>query len=159
MFGIRSLSSNLMAAVCAAALIVALPGCSSVMKKPEIDVSEVRIADFTRETVQLTVILRVRNPNPVEIQLTDINAKLFLADEEVAKGETAQPKFTLQASGATMLPMRVNIQLKTLPAVLQKSALAIVSGGVPYKITGSVTTFNGLLTVPFEKNGELAARR
>lgn len=158
MYGIRSLSSSLITVACAA-LIVALPGCSSALKKPEIEVSEVRVADFTRETVQLTVILRVRNPNPVEIQLTDINAKLFMSDQEVAQAETAQPKFTLQPSGATMLPMRVNVQLKTLPTILQKSALAIVSGGVPYKITGSATTFNGLLTVPFEKAGELAARR
>lgn len=158
MFAIRSLSVSLMAAACTV-LILALPGCSSVMKKPEIEVSEVRIADFTRETVQLTVILRVRNPNPVEIQLTDINARLFLADQEVARAETAQPRFTLPASGTAMLPMRVDVQLKTLPGVLQKSMLAVVAGGVPYKITGNLTTFNGLMTVPFEKNGELAARR
>lgn len=158
MFDIRSLGSTLVTAS-VAGLIVALSGCSSPMKKPEIDVSEVRIADFTRDAVQLTVILRVRNPNPVDIQLADINAKLFLADQEVAQAETSQPKFTLQSSGTTMLPMRVNVPFKSLSSALQKSLLAIVSGGVPYRITGSATTFNGLLTVPFDKTGELAERR
>jgi len=55
--------------------------------------------------------------------------------------------------------MRVKLDFKTLPAAVSKSALALVSGGLPYRLSGSVTTFNGLLTVPFEKSGDIAKRR
>lgn len=145
-------------AVMAAGLLAACAG-GGAMKKPVIDVTEVRIANFDRESAQLTVLLRVQNPNNIELNLTDINAKLFLSDQEVAQAEATQPKFTLPAMGSMTLPMRVTVPFKTLPEALKKSTVAMVSGGLPYKLSGSVTTFNGLLTVPFEKTGEIAKRR
>lgn len=136
-------------------------GCATPggLKKPTMEVTEVRIAGFDRESIQLTVLMRVQNPNPVEISLTDIEAKLFIADQELAKAESTQAKVVLPASGSLLLPMRVTVPYKTLPDALQKSITKIISGGIPYKIVGSVTTFNGLLTVPFEKTGEIAKRR
>lgn len=149
----------MLAAVCLVAVITA--GCATPggLKKPTMEVTEVRIAGFDRESMQLTVLMRVQNPNPVEISLTDIEAKLFVADQELAKAESTQAKVVLPASGSLLLPMRVTVPYKTLPDALQKSIVKIVAGGMPYKIVGSVTTFNGLVTVPFEKTGEIAKRR
>jgi LEA14-like dessication related protein len=139
---------------------VMLTACGgSALKKPSLEVAEVRIADFDRDAVQLTVTLKVQNPNPIELSITDIQAKFFLANQEAGQIESAQAKYLLPASGSVMLPIKVNIPFKSLPDTLKKSTLALVSGGLPYKITGSITTFNGLLNVPFEKTGEIGKRR
>ena len=99
------------------------------------------------------------NSNSVELTVSDIQAKFTLADQEVGTAQALQPKYTLPASGTVMLPMRVKLDFKTLPTLLNKSALALISGGLPYRLSGSMTTFNGLLTVPFEKSGDIAKRR
>jgi LEA14-like dessication related protein len=133
-----------------------LTGCGVALKKPTIEVADVRIASFDRESAQLTVTLRVNNPNSAELGIADLQAKLFLADQEVGTAQGMQPKYTLAANSTIMLPVRVTITFKTLPDALRKSVIALVSGGLPYKVSGSVTTFNGLLTLPFERSGDLA---
>lgn len=138
------------------AALAGLAACGAPVKKPTIEVADVRIADFSRETAQLTVTLRVQNPNNIEMTISDLQATLSLADTEIGQAESAQSRYTLAASSTVMLPVRVNIALKSLPEALRKSALAFVSGGVPYKISGSVSTLNGLATVPFEKSGQMA---
>lgn len=139
--------------------LAGLAACGTVVKKPTIEVADVRLADIGREAAQFTVTLRVHNPNPVEISITDIQAKLSLAGTEIGNAEPAQPKYTLASSSTVMLPVRVNIELKSLPQALRQGALALLTGGVPYKISGQVTTLNGLATVPFEKAGELGKAR
>jgi LEA14-like dessication related protein len=153
----RRIGRKLLVAILGSVALVT--GCGVALKKPTIEVADVRVANFDRETAQFTVTLRVNNPNSTELTLSDLKAKLFLADQEVGTAEGTQPKYVLPASSTIMLPVRVNIAFKTLPDVLRKSLLAIVSGGLPYKVSGSVTTFNGLLTIPFERGGDLAKPR
>lgn len=141
------------------ACIALLAGCGSALKKPTVDVVDARVANFDRETAQFTVTLKVNNPNNTELTISDIQAKFFLVDEEVGTAEGAQPKYVLPANGSVMLPVRVNVTFKNLPDVLRKSLIALVSGGLPYKISGSITTFNGLTTIPFERRGDLAKPR
>lgn len=137
-----------------------LMGCSSgPLRKPSIEVAEVRVADFDRESVKFTVTLRVDNPNPIDITINDIQARFYLADQETGKVESVQPKYTLPASAAVMLPLRVTITLKELPDTMKRSALSLIGGDLPYAITGTVTTLNGLSTVSFEKSGNIAKRR
>lgn len=141
------------------AAVVGLAACGTIAKKPVIDVADVRIADFNRESAQFTVTLRVQNPNNIDIVITDIQAKLSVAETEIGSAEPAQSRYVITASSTVMLPVRVNIELKTLPEALRRSMVALVAGGVPYKIAGNVTTMNGLATVPFEKSGQIAKMR
>ncbi len=140
------------------AALLTLAACGTVMKKPEVSVAEVRVAGIDLERVQLTVTLRVRNPNPVEITLTDLKAKFWVADTEAGLIEPSQLRYVLAASSSVMLPVRVSLTVKSLPAVVQESLRALIQGGLPYRIEGSVTTGNGLITIPFNKTGEIAKR-
>ena len=149
--------TGLIAIVLACTALIA--GCGSALKKPTVEVADARVANFDRDTAQFTVTLKVNNPNSTELTVSDIQAKFFLADEEVGTAEGAQPKYVLPANGSVMLPVRVNVTFKTLPDVLRKSLIALVSGGLPYKVSGSITTFNGLATIPFERKGDLAKPR
>lgn len=160
MFAPRSRLSRLALCLLVPMLMV-IAGCSGgPMKKPSISLTELRISELSRETLSLTISLKVDNPNPVELTLTDIRADLFLTDAPVGRAESIQPRVTLPASGSITLPMRLNVPIKTLPDALRKGLTSLAAGGgLPYRINGSVTTFNGLLDIPFGTTGNLGLRR
>jgi LEA14-like dessication related protein len=139
--------------------LATLAACGGMMKRPVIDVVDVRVADFTRESAQLTVTLRVQNPNATDIIITDIEAALSIAGTEIGKAESAQPRYVITASSTVMLPVRVGIDIKALPDAMRRGALALISGGVPYQVSGRLTTGNGLTVVPFEKSGQITKMR
>ncbi len=145
--------------IAAACLTLGLAACSSVIKAPTVEVAEVRLASIDREGVQLTVSLRVTNPNPVDITLTDLKANLAIAGQPVGDAESLSTKTTLQSRAAVTVPMRVSVPFKTIPETLRQGLMAVGGGSLPYKITGSASTMNGVLTIPFEKSGVIAKRR
>ena len=145
--------------IAAACLTLSLAGCSSAIKAPTVEVAEVRLANIDREGIQLTVSLRVTNPNPVDITISDLKADLAIAGQHVGFAESLATKTTLQSRAAFTLPMRVSVPFKTLPETLREGLIAVGGGSLPYKITGSANAMNGMLTIPFEKSGEIARRR
>jgi LEA14-like dessication related protein len=145
--------------IAAAIMACTLAGCASAIKSPQIEVAEVRLASIDREGVQFTVSLRVTNPNPIEITVTDLKADLSVAGQLLGKAETVSAKTTLSAQTAVTVPMRVSLAFKGLPETLRQSLIAAGAGSLPYKIAGSATIANGLIQIPFEKAGEIARRR
>lgn len=140
------------------ALAGVLLGCASALKKPDVAVSDVRVAGFESESVQLTVSLRVHNPNAIEIDLSELKAKFWIADTEAGELEASQPKYLLTPNSTVMLPLKINVPAKALPTLVQRSVLALIQGGLSYRVQGSVATSNGLMTIPFEKSGEIGKR-
>lgn len=145
--------------IAAISLGLTLAACGSAIKRPNVEVTEVRLAGIDREAAQFTVLLRVSNPNPLDITLADLQADLSIAGQPVGRAESLSSKTTLSANASVTMPMRVVVPFKTLPAALRQSIAAIGIGSLPYKISGSATVLNGVLQVPFEKSGEIAARR
>jgi LEA14-like dessication related protein len=139
-------------------LSLGLVACTTALKKPDITVAEVRVAGFDPDNVQLTVTLKVRNPNAMEISLTDVNAKFWIAETEAGELEPSQLKYVLTPNATVMLPLKINVPAKSLPTLVQRSVLALIQGGLPYRVQGSVTTNNGLVTIPFDKSGEIGKR-
>ena len=131
------------------------PGGASL--KPSVELQDVRVGGFDRDGVDLTVTLRVMNPNPVEIPLEDLTAEIKLSGQVVATAKAAQAKYRLTPQQAISLPLTARIEFRTLPDVLRQSALAIVSGGLRYTVSGSATTGNGLIPLRFSKEGILRA--
>jgi LEA14-like dessication related protein len=137
---------------------LALSGCSSAIKAPNLKVADVRVASLDRDQLVLTVTLDAQNPNSIDLNLSDIQAKISLSGEAVATVNSVQPTVRLPASGTVTVPIRIQIGLQGAPAVIKKSAVALLTGGLGYQVKGSVTTFNGLITVPFEKSGTVNPR-
>jgi LEA14-like dessication related protein len=131
------------------------PGGASL--KPSVELQDVRVGGFDRDGVDLTVTLRVMNPNRVEIPLEDLTAEIKLSGQVVATAKAAQAKYRLTPQQAISLPLTARVEFKTLPDVLRQSALAIVSGGLGYTVSGSATTGNGLIPLRFSKEGILRA--
>ena len=57
--------------IAALMLSMGIVACSSVVKAPQVEVTEVRLAGIDREAVQLTVLLKITNPNSVDITLSE----------------------------------------------------------------------------------------
>lgn len=145
--------------IAATCLGLVLAACGSTVKAPTVEVAEVRLAGIEREGMQFTVSLRVTNPNPVDVTLSDLKADLMIAGQSVGRAESLSAKITLQSKTAVTVPMRVSVPFKTLPETLRQGLLAAGTGSLPYKISGSANAVNGVITIPFEKSGEIATRR
>jgi LEA14-like dessication related protein len=141
-----------------AALSLGLAACATALKKPDVSVAEVRVAGFDPDNVQLTVTLKVHNPNATEISLTNLNAKFWIAQTEAGELEPSQLKYVLTPNATVMLPLKINVPAKSLPTLVQRSVLALIQGGLSYRVQGSVTTNNGLVTIPFDQSGEIGKR-
>jgi LEA14-like dessication related protein len=140
-------------------IIVGCAGPGGASLKPTVELQDVRVGGFDRDGVDFTVTLRVFNPNIVDIPLEDLTADIKLSGQLVATAKAAQSKYRLTAQQAISLPLTARVEFKTLPEVLRQSALAIVSGGLRYDVTGSATTGNGLIPLRFKKEGTLQSPR
>jgi LEA14-like dessication related protein len=140
------------------AFAVGLAACTTAIKRPDVSVAEVRVAGFDMDNVQLTVTLKVHNPNASEIGLSELKAKFWIADTEAGELEPAQPRYLLAPNSTVMLPLKINVPAKSLPTLVQRGVLALIQGGLPYRVEGSVATSNGLVTIPFAKSGEIGKR-
>jgi LEA14-like dessication related protein len=116
----------------------------------------VRLLDLDSEAANVIVVLKVSNPNGVDVSVSNIKAAFFLAGQEVATVQALQNKHTLPARGSLSIPMRARVPLKTLPEAVRRSAIALMRFDLPYRVSGSVDVVNGLVTVPFEKSGNFA---
>lgn len=137
-------------------LVVTLAGCANPIKSPSASVEDVRLLDLDSEAANVIVVLKVSNPNGVDVSVSNIKAAFFLAGQEVATVQALQNKHTLPARGSLSIPMRARVPLKTLPEAVRRSAIALMRFDLPYRVSGSVDVVNGLVTVPFEKSGSFA---
>lgn len=137
-------------------LAVTLAGCANPIKSPSASVEDVRLLDLDSEAANVIVVLKVSNPNGVDVSVSNIKAAFFLAGQEVATVQALQNKHTLPARGSLSIPMRARVPLKTLPEAVRRSAIALMRFDLPYRVSGSVDVVNGLVTVPFEKSGNFA---
>ena len=137
-------------------LFVTLAGCANPIKSPSASVEDVRLLDLDSEAANVIVVLKVSNPNGVDVSVSNIKAAFFLAGQEVATVQALQNKHTLPARGSLSIPMRARVPLKTLPEAVRRSAIALMRFDLPYRVSGSVDVVNGLVTVPFEKSGNFA---
>jgi len=150
--GIRSVVNPVFVLLAAMTLF----GCANPIKSPTASVEDVRLLDLDSEAANVIVVLKVSNPNGVDVSVSNIKAAFFLAGQEVATVQALQNKHTLPARGSLSIPMRARVPLKTLPEAVRRSAIALMRFDLPYRVSGSVDVVNGLVTVPFEKSGNFA---
>ena len=150
--GIRSVVNPVFVLLAAMTLF----GCANPIKSPTASVEDVRLLDLDSEAANVIVVLKVSNPNGVDVSVSNIKAAFFLAGQEVATVQALQSKHTLPARGSLSIPMRARVPLKTLPEAVRRSAIALMRFDLPYRVSGSVDVVNGLVTVPFEKSGNFA---
>jgi LEA14-like dessication related protein len=119
---------------------------------PVVTLEGVRLRQFTLSSLDLEVIIRIENPNPLGITLRELPFAVLCSsghtDQQLAAGNTGRVK--IARSGSTVLRIPVTSQNAALIKVL---ATFVTKGGVQVTIRGMAIVDAVLFgwSVPFEK--------
>jgi len=131
-------------------LALLAPGCASLLfdgESPEVLVTNVTPLEATLFEQQLKVDIRVRNPNPFELNVTGLDFTLNLNGKRLARG-LANDAVTIPRLGAAILS--VNTTTSTLEVMRQLLSLH-EQQDMKYQITG-VLHLDGT-RLPFDSEG------
>ena len=102
---------------------------------------------------KLTVRMKVRNPNPMELPVNGLDVDIELADEPFAQGVSAR-EFVVPANGEAEFDM--NVTANAANALLKILGGDIKSDTIDYRVKGKLSTRLGMLrTIPFDERGTL----
>jgi LEA14-like dessication related protein len=130
-------------------LIQAILGCQTVGKligvepaQPTIRVQDIKLDQLSKDSVSLTIHLRVANPNFYGAKISNLKYDLLLQDQIVAEGAQYQPiNIPGEESVLIELPLKVfsDRAFLVFKAILSGSNLPPTK----YRVNGIVSTFFG----------------
>ncbi|MCO4763201.1 MAG: LEA type 2 family protein [Myxococcales bacterium] len=158
---LRQRGVSLGRAVVVCSLLLTMPGCALLNQlginldayRPKVAVEDVQVAGASWDAVDLTFVLRIDNPNPLEVKMAGFSYALSVAEKPTLSGDQSTG-VALKANGPSRAQLPLRLQWKQLIdlgiAMSRKKSL-------PYVFTGSLgfQTPIGLLSVPLEKSGTL----
>jgi LEA14-like dessication related protein len=150
----------------AAALVAAVAGaaaCGGLLPPPGLEPPTVAFNDLGIDSVSLdrvrfTVRVAARNPNPIDLPLSDVRVGLSLFGQHVAHGAVPEPRFTLPAGGTLELPVAFTVATADLRAMLVRLARGPSSDPV-WEVRGSVRWGMSPLAIPFQRRGDSESLR
>ena len=123
-----------------------------LLQDPTVSLEEVWLRRISLSSLDLEVVIRMENPNPLGITLHELPFTVLCSsgktDRELARGNTG--RVTIAARGSTLLRIPVCSQNAALIGAL---ATFVTRGGVQVTIRGTAT-IDALLfhwSIPFEK--------
>ncbi len=129
-------------------------------KQPEfIEMQDVKVSSFSLNKITLTGDAKFNNPNPVGIQLTNVDLDVSIDGQKV--GNVQQTKdIEVPASQNFLVPIVVDIAPKDLSFDLLGSALTLIGGSkkvkVNYKGNITVQAMNVPLKIPVNSTQEIS---
>ncbi len=131
----------------------AIPGCALLTNAlPSAEVTDVRLTGVGLVEQRLAVTLCLTNPNRSALGFSHATADLDVAGALLAAGES-DAAIQLPPLSSTAVPFTV---LATTQNIGTQLLAVIQSGGVDYRLHGSVTLQGGLgLTIPYSRSGRL----
>lgn len=128
------------------------------MKAPVATVSEVSFSRLRGGDIVLLATLDVRNPNDIEMPLSDLRFELELFQSPFGTGRASGTGFTLPPNGAIGVPIEFTVPAARLAEALRDFRQA-GDGLVPYRLRGSLRWGGAPLPLPFERSGQVDALR
>ena len=158
----RRMSAGLVAAVIGVGAGSLLGACSQVMppinlKAPSLSVSGLGVESITRESLKLRVRLAARNPNSVDMPLSNLQFDLSLMGQKLVHGAVAEETFTLPAQGERELPVVLAFAVADVRELLIRLVTRSVSE-VQWELRGSARWGISPIPLSFEKRGSLGLR-
>ncbi len=133
-------------------------GCESLtkslLKDPEVSVLNVGVTDFNFSEVTLAVLMNIKNPNPVPINLSKVDYELNVAGDMVTEG-TLNEGIQVPATGENQLTLPLKFKFKSITNVLQGLLNASITKN--YELKGSAQL--GIFSIPFSKKGEVILKK
>jgi LEA14-like dessication related protein len=124
------------------------------LKSPELAFADLTISEFNFEKVKFVVNVAAKNPNDVDIPLTNMKFDLNFMETALGTGK-AQKDINLPKMGQAEVPIEFVIGTSQLIGVLKRVNLRDL-GKLSYSLKGSANWNNGPFTIPFERKGDLS---
>jgi hypothetical protein len=128
------------------------------LKPPTVAFSDLSIDSVTAERVRFTVRVDTRNPNPIDVPLSNVYFDLSILGRQLALGKVAEQRFTLPAGGSRELPVAFDVATADLRAVLMR----LLSGPLPetvWEVKGTANWGASPLPLPFSRKGDASSLR
>jgi LEA14-like dessication related protein len=129
-----------------------LGGCTAPLREPNVTVSSITLTGISLTSISITTGIRVENPNPVGITITNLSFDLFYETDDGPRylGHGGRENLTIPKENTTGFDIPVGIG--SLDALRALVVLAR-EGSLPLVVRGTATADLRLTTVqiPFEK--------
>lgn len=134
--------------------LLALSSCAgltgSLLKDPEVNISNFKLTDITAKDVSIDLVLDVNNPNPIPLNLDSVDYSLNLSGEKVTEG-TMSKGVSIPASGKGQVTVPLKFAYNSVGSLL--SGIMNRNFKKEYELTGTAKV--GLFSIPFTKKGEV----
>ncbi len=143
-----------------AALGLMLSACNQILppldlKAPSISVAGVGFESVSREQLRLRVTLATRNPNPVELPLSDLKFDVSLFGQRIAQGQGAEQRITLPAGSDQQVPIILTLSAADLRALMPR---ALMGSDAQWELKGSARWGISPIPLPIEHRGSLSLK-
>ena len=160
--GRRASGRAILSALIMTAAAPLLTACNQVLppsnlKPPALSVSDLSIDGIGRDQLRLRVRLNARNPNAVDLPLSDLKFDISIFGQRVAHGEVADQRFTLPANGERDVPLLLTIAVADVRALLRQAAFGSASEA-HWELKGSARWGISPIPLPFERRGDFSLR-
>lgn len=139
-------------------LLLLLAACGSLppanLLPPDVGVSNLSLTDIGLDRLRFQVLLDTRNPNAVDVPLTNVRLDLTVFDVALAHGTVVERQVTLPAGGSLQVPVEFTVPTSRLLDVIDRFR----SGNwdnFSYRLAGHANWGNTPFGVPFERSGNL----
>jgi LEA14-like dessication related protein len=133
-----------------------LAGCAGIprdLQTPEVSFVGLKTVEASLFEQKLTVRMKVRNPNAIELPVNGLDVDMELADEPCARGVSAR-EFVVPAGGEAEFDM--NVTANAANALLKIASGDLEADEIGYRVKGKLSTKIGMLrTIPFDERGTL----
>ena len=141
-----------------ALLVVALGGCSSAVREPEVRLDGISVGSIGFDGGTLRVRLQVLNPNSFGLQADALDYLIEVAEEGAgeARWDTLSEgrfteRITVEADDSAVVEIPVRFRYRDLGAALSS---LLAQGSFDYRITGSVQMREPMRReIPFRRTG------
>jgi LEA14-like dessication related protein len=134
-----------------ALLIVGCASLPSVLEKPKMEFAGVRFDNINLKQPEFTVILRLTNPNGVNLPIQTVEIRCDVNNKPFAEGHSLQA-VDLPAHGNALMELHLNIHKDGLTQ-LAKDLLFHTNDSVKYHLAGYATLTQLELRTDFEFSG------
>ena len=141
------------ARIFAAAAILIITACATSaprIESPQVSLESVRVIRIVDGKAELSVGLRLNNPNASPLSITAVDYEITLDNRPAASGHTVRVD-TLPAGGEAKVDLAGRVDVGAVAA-----ALMVLGSQLPvgYTLKGSVTVQDGA-PIPFSRSGKI----
>ncbi|HYF59803.1 MAG TPA: LEA type 2 family protein [Burkholderiaceae bacterium] len=150
-------------ALAAALVSLGATSCGGVLppadlKPPTVTFSDLAIESASLSQVRFVVTIATRNPNAVDIPLSNVRFGLSVLGQPVAQGTVPEQRFLLPAGGEREVPVALVVATSDLRAMLVRLALGSPADAF-WELKGSAHWGASPFPIPFERRGDASSLR